>query len=476
MKPLNIAKFTKPNGAQKVTNSQKMDEQIDKNIDKALQKYFGMGQFRPQQKEIIKTSLKNQDTVVIMPTGGGKSLCFQIPPIVSEKLTIVISPLISLMQNHIDHLNKVGVVSYLLNSSLNQSERKTVYDLLKQDPPEMFLLYVTPEMIVTTGFQSHLQRLNNNNQLSLFAIDEAHCISAWGHDFRPVYLELSTLKKNFPTVPVMALTATATPIVRDDIIKSLHLNNPKCFSSSFDRPNIYFSVIYKDLLQNPIEKLMEICSKDGGGIIYCSTREECENVANKAKLLNFEIEVYHAGLKQDMRSDVQKRWECGKCKVVVATIAFGMGIDRRDVRFVVHWNLPGSIEGYMQEAGRAGRDGKPAESIIMFERKDIERLQSLKTEKANSVAEYCGNCGCRRSTLLKYFGEKLIRNEWKGERCCDLCCDSKRVKSDLEALENFDFYKKSLSTKSETSQTTGSIKLTKGNPFCSALAVKNNRI
>ncbi|ELP88968.1 ATP-dependent DNA helicase recQ, putative [Entamoeba invadens IP1] len=406
----------------------------DKKLDDVLHNTFHIADFRPQQRDIILSTLNNTDTVVIMPTGGGKSLCFQLQSVLTNKITIVISPLISLMQNHVDALNARGVVSYIFNSSLTKSEASRVLAILNSTSPELYLLYVTPEQIKTQRFQNIMNKLNDNGKIGLFAIDEAHCISQWGHDFRPSYLELSYLKQTFPQIPVIALTATATEKVKDDIIKALGLKDPNIFTSTFDRPNIYFRVLYKDLYENPQEELLKYLTQhqQEGGIVYCSTRNECELLEKYLKSKGFRVGKYHAGMSASDRESVQKMWERKETGIVIATVAFGMGIDRSDVRFVVHWNIPKNIEGFIQEAGRAGRDGKPAESVIFFGNDDFSRDKALEGEKSEEIRELCVECVCRRKCILKHFCETLER---KNERCCDLCNEMGRVKEDLEKVK-----------------------------------------
>ncbi|EKE40365.1 hypothetical protein ENUP19_0224G0044 [Entamoeba nuttalli] len=423
----------KPLFAQKPITKTISIERYEQRIDDTLHKCFNIQSFRPQQREIILSTLQHKDTLVIMPTGGGKSLCFQLQPVLTERITIVISPLIALMQNQVDGLNKRGITSFILNSTLSKSEATKVLSILNSSNPELYLLYVTPEQIKTQRFQNIMKKLYSVKKLGMFAVDEAHCISQWGHDFRPSYLELSYLKKTYPDIPIIALTATATSKVKEDIIKSLELKNPQIFTSSFDRPNIYFKVIYKDLYETPIQILTQILHQHEkeGGIIYCSTRMECELIEKYISTNGYPVAKYHAGMKSEERETIQKKWESGEVNVVVATIAFGMGIDRGDVRFVIHWNIPKTIEGFMQEAGRAGRDGKPAESIILFSNDDFEREVALNQETSEIIRELCVECSCRRKCLLKYFGETTFK---PNKRCCDLCNENTRVKDDLEKL------------------------------------------
>ncbi|MFN8578521.1 MAG: DNA helicase RecQ [Candidatus Sericytochromatia bacterium] len=384
-----------------------------------LKKYFGYTEFRPLQEDIIKHTLDGYDSLVLMPTGGGKSLCFQIPAIIKEGICIVISPLISLMKDQVDSLISNGIESAFLNSSLGYEEqsiieKKCLSGLIK-------ILYVSPEKLLSNGFLFFLKKL----KLNLFAIDEAHCISSWGHDFRPEYTKLSFLKENFPHIPIMALTATADKITRKDIINQLNLQNHKMFISSFDRPNISLSVLAG---QNRIKHIINfiMARRKTSGIIYCLSRKTCESTAQKLREVGINAEYYHAGLSSEERNDIQERFIKDETQVICATIAFGMGINKPDVRWVIHYNLPKNLEGYYQEIGRAGRDNLKSEAVLfytfadimnlkkMFEESSQKELQNIKLERMQQYAE---TMMCRRKILINYFGESFNDN------CnnCDIC-------------------------------------------------------
>ena len=385
----------------------------------ALKKYFGYDQFRPLQDEIIAHILNKKDAVVLMPTGGGKSICFQIPAIVQEGICIVISPLISLMKDQVDSLKSVGISSEFLNSSISHEkqsiiEKECIAGLIK-------ILYVSPEKALSSGFMFLLKRLNVN----LFAIDEAHCISSWGHDFRPEYTKLSILKETFPHIPVIALTATADRLTRKDIITQINLNDPKMFISSFDRPNISLSVLPgQDRRKTIINFIMG--RRNLSGIIYCLSRKSTETMAQKLREVGINAEYYHAGLSSEIRNDVQERFIKDQTQVICATIAFGMGINKPDVRWVIHYNLPKNIEGYYQEIGRAGRDGLKSEALLFYTFADVKALKEMIAEssqreiqsvKLDRMQQYAESMICRRKILLNYFSEASDTDCGN----CDIC-------------------------------------------------------
>ncbi|MBL0332014.1 MAG: DNA helicase RecQ [Chlorobi bacterium] len=391
---------------------------------KILQTTFGFDSFRHNQKEIIKNVIDGNDSFVLMPTGGGKSLCYQIPALIFKGLTVVVSPLIALMKDQVDALKINGVPANFLNSTQSQNEQNTIIEQLRNN--KLKLIYLAPERLIGegNGFLSILKTLD----ISLFAIDEAHCISSWGHDFRPEYLQLSTLKVNFPNVPIIALTATADKITQKDILDKLNLDNPKTFLSSFNRPNIFYKVEKK---QNTFAKIVEYISKhkNDSGIIYTLSRKNADEICQKLEELGFLCKPYHAGLSKDDRETNQNLFLRDEIKIIVATIAFGMGIDKSNVRFVLHYNLPKNIEGYYQETGRAGRDGLPSEALLFYSRGDVitlkkfifiednENQSRIMLDKLNKMTNYAETNNCRRKFLLNYFDELH-----SGNCCnCDVC-------------------------------------------------------
>ena len=393
-----------------------------------LKKYFGYDDFRPLQAEIIENVLAGHDTFVLMPTGGGKSLTFQLPALRFAGLTLVISPLIALMKDQVDALQANGIKAEFINSSLNQTQIDDIVARLKKN--EVKILYLAPERLAIPGFQEFLKTL----AISLIAVDEAHCISEWGHDFRPDYRNLRILKKIFPGVPVIALTATATAKVREDIINQLNLQKARVFISSFNRENLHISIIEK---KQAFPKLVQVLQKykNDSVIIYCFSRKETEEVAENLKLNGFSARAYHAGLENEKRKLVQDLFIKDKVNIIVATIAFGMGIDKPDVRLVVHYTFPKTLEGYYQEIGRAGRDGLKSECLLFYTYADTRKhqffinqiedatLQQRASEKLSEVLNYCDLTTCRKQYLLKYFGEELKEN------CasCDICNSDKEV-------------------------------------------------
>ena len=397
-----------------------------------LQRVFGYSAFRGEQAEIIRHVSEGGDALVLMPTGGGKSLCYQIPAMLRPGTGIVVSPLIALMENQVDALRLAGVRAAFLNSTLDwETVRATEKALLAG---ELDLLYVAPERLLTDRCLSLLDTLSEQNALGLFAIDEAHCVSQWGHDFRPEYLQLSALHERYPKVPRIALTATADGATREEIIRRLGLGEARVFLSSFDRPNIRYTVVEKD---NARQQLLGFLAgrRDmygtEAGIVYCLSRKKVEETAEWLCTQGFQALPYHAGLEAATRSKHQRRFLAEDGQIIVATIAFGMGIDKPDVRFVAHLDLPKSIEAYYQETGRAGRDGEAAEAWMAYGLNDIvvqrsrieesgasDEQKRLEAQRLNTLLAYCESPRCRRVVLLDYFGEHR-------EPCgnCDLCLD-----------------------------------------------------
>lgn len=383
----------------------------DQNPVSLLRTFWRYPDFLPHQETIISSVINGHDTLAIMATGGGKSLCYQLPALYLGGLTIVISPLIALMKDQVDALNARGIPAATCNSTLDYRERTRIEEEIKSGT--LRLLFVSPEKCVQAGFLKTLTAA----PVRLIAIDEAHCISEWGHNFRPEYRELAQFRKLFPQVPVIALTATATPEVRKDICRQLGLVQVREFVGSFNRMNLTYRVVPK---KNPLIQLTEfLCRhKNEAGIIYCMSKKETENVAYELRKRGFSAHVYHAGLTRPLRESVQETFLKNPAQIICATVAFGMGIDKQDVRFVVHYDLPKTIESYYQETGRAGRDGQPADCILFYSRGDYARIRSMiehdnisersirvALKKLGAMTDYCETTGCRRAFLLSYFGE-----------------------------------------------------------------------
>jgi ATP-dependent DNA helicase RecQ len=404
-----------------------------------LKQYFGFTSFRPLQQEIIQEALAGKDVFALLPTGGGKSLCFQLPAMARPGLTVVVSPLIALMKDQVDGLQAGGVPATFLNSSLGAGESRPRLRGLHQG--EYRLLYVAPERLMLSGFLADLQRWN----LNLLAIDEAHCISEWGHDFRPEYRQLATLRDLFPKTPMMALTATATDRVRKDIVTHLKLREPACYVASFNRPNLTYRVFAKE---QPYAQLLEFLQARPreSGIVYCQARKTTESLATRLIEDNVRARPYHAGLTPQERTRHQDLFLRDEVRVICATIAFGMGINKPNVRFVVHYDLPKNIEGYYQETGRAGRDGLPSECVLLFSAGDVVKQLKFIDEKPDPkerqlahsqlqrMVHYAETASCRRCELLGYFGE-----QFEPEDCgaCDNCLSPRATYDGTLAAQKF---------------------------------------
>lgn len=417
-------------------------------IYKTLKNTFKLQSFRENQLNAINSTLAGEDVFVLMPTGGGKSLCYQLPAIIKSGttlgVTIVISPLISLMEDQVLHLEAKNIKAAMLNSKMSTDERRHIYNLFIDGLLD--LMYLSPEMISNSGqCKRAISKLYREGKLARIVIDEAHCVSSWGHDFRPDYKELKFFKQEYPDIPMMALTATANEIVRADIIQHLGLHNPQFYKQSFNRTNLLYEVLNKK--KSVMEDIVSLInSKYSGdtGIIYCHSKNSCESTAQRLSEFGISCSFYHAGMTPSDRSKIQRDWQDGKIKVIAATIAFGMGIDKGDVRFVIHLTIPRNLEGYYQETGRAGRDGKNSDCIMFYSMKDVRMLQSLikkdrdldrqskdyHLDKFQQVVQYCENrTECRRQLVLQYFNEKFDRKDC--HKHCDNCVNFSHVEAEV---------------------------------------------
>jgi len=404
----------------------------------ALKKYFGYDEFRSLQREIIDDALAGRDVFALLPTGGGKSLCFQLPALLHDGVTIVVSPLIALMKDQVDALRTSGIAATFLNSTLGANEARERFRGLQRN--EFRLLYVAPERLMMENFlESAL-----NWSIARIAIDEAHCISEWGHDFRPEYRELKKLRVQFPDVPIMALTATATKRVRDDIVKQLKLRQPRCYVASFNRPNLTYRVVPKS---SAYQQLLDFvrARPNASGIIYCASRKSSDALAEKLARDGIKALPYHAGMESKERTRNQEAFLRDHARVITATIAFGMGINKPNVRYVIHHDLPKNIEGYYQETGRAGRDGLPSDCVLLFSVGDVvkqrrfieeksESEQRIAHEQLRNMIAYAETRECRRATLLRYFGENFSQASCNG---CDNCLEPRETFDGTIAAQKF---------------------------------------
>jgi ATP-dependent DNA helicase RecQ len=391
--------------------------------EEILKQYFGYDHFRPLQAEIIDHVMASNDALVLMPTGGGKSVCYQVPALLFDGLTVVISPLIALMQDQVRNLRSIGVPAAFVNSTLSAKEQ---YEIEQQCQKNILkLLYISPEKLLTPGYSSFLKSL----KISLFAIDEAHCVSVWGHDFRPEYTQLHLLKREFGTVPIIALTATADKVTRRDILSQLNIPQAEVFTSSFDRPNLSLTVLPGRNRLRAIDLFLKR-KKGQSGIIYCLSRNNTESVAGALKKLGYKAEFYHAGIPHEQRTHIQESFVRDEVEIIVATVAFGMGIDKPNVRFVIHYNLPNNVESYYQEIGRGGRDGLPADTLLFYSYQDVMmrltmlqdsemslEMKALQEAKLERMKQYAEAEICRRRILISYFNEDVEKDCGN----CDVC-------------------------------------------------------
>ena len=410
-------------------------------LEQSLKHFFGYDSFRTGQREIVEAALEKRDMMIVMPTGGGKSLCFQLPALLKPGLTVVVSPLIALMQDQVEALQDNGIGATFLNSTLSAMETRSRETAILEG--KIKLLYVAPERLLGKRFLPFLDIVANKLGISAFAIDEAHCVSEWGHDFRPEYRQMQRVRDRYPDIPIMGLTATATERVRQDIIQQLNLRNPYIHVASFNRPNLYYEVRPKT--KHSFAEVLQIIQKKGGsGIIYCLSRKKVEEVAYKLQQSGIEALPYHAGMNNVDRTTNQTRFIRDDVQVMVATVAFGMGINKPDVRFVIHHDLPKNLEGYYQESGRAGRDNEPSHCTLFFgfgdvktieyiiDQKPDEQEQRIARQQLRRVINYAESSECRRTVQLNYFGDSFPGNCGN----CDNCCNKKPVEDwTLEAMK-----------------------------------------
>lgn len=409
-------------------------------LNTALKQHFGFEQFRPLQSDIISEIMAGGDVLALLPTGGGKSICYQLPALLRDGFTLVISPLIALMKDQVDGLLENGIAAAYLNSSLNEEQAKDTWRKLYRG--ELKILYLSPERLLLDGMIEKLVSLN----LSLVAVDEAHCISSWGHDFRPEYRALKRIRENHPKIPILALTASATDRVRHDIVEMLGIPEAKFFVASFNRPNLSYRIVPR---LSPIKQIREILDdhQDETGIIYCLSRERTESVANELKEYGIKAAAYHAGLSAEMRAKRQDQFARDEIRVMVATVAFGMGVDKPDVRFVIHHDLPKNLESYYQETGRAGRDGLPSECVLLYSAADAAKLRNFIDEASDplerevagkqlsQLIQFAESSECRRVSLLRYFSEEYRDTNGDITFSCGACDNCLTPRTEIDATE-----------------------------------------
>lgn len=421
-----------------IAAAEAVEEPMEVRAYRILKQTFGHTEFREAQKEVVLSVASGFDTMAVLPTGRGKSLCFQLPALLKFGVTFVVSPLLALMHDQVRALQTLKIPAAQLNSSVKESESKQTIQDLQNPHPTLKIVYITPERTERPDFRSILQLMHSRGNIAFFAVDEAHCISQWGHDFRPPFRKLNALKRMFPDIPLLALTASATALVKQDIVEQLELNeNHRVFTSTFNRAEIHYEVRQKPSPEATWKQIVEmIQSYPPGttGVVYCFSRKDCEALSNYLNSRKVKAQPYHAGLSDKLRKATQNAWSSGETPVVCATIAFGMGIDKPDVRFVIHETLPKTVEGFYQESGRAGRDRQVSRSVVFFSPKDVGKIiwlfnsndrttpaqAEIYKEMLQQVVEYCTLSTCRRCYVLKYFGE----NAEAGQVChgtCDIC-------------------------------------------------------
>lgn len=418
-----------------------MSHSVDPDIlTLTLKEHFGFSSFRPLQRDIINESLAGRDVLALLPTGGGKSICYQLPALIRKGLTIVISPLIALMKDQVDGLLENGISAAYLNSSLSEETAKETWRKIYRG--DIKILYLSPERLLLDGMIEKLESL----QLEFVAVDEAHCISSWGHDFRPEYRALIKIRQQYPSIPILALTASATERVRQDIVQMLGMTNERLFVASFNRPNLSYRIVPR---LNPIKQILEVIAdhQDETGIIYCLSRDKTERVAEELVRRRIRAAAYHAGLPAHERALRQEQFARDEIRVMVATVAFGMGVDKPDVRFVVHHDLPKNLESYYQETGRAGRDGLPSECVLLYSAGDAAKLRNfidqatdpmereVASKQLSQLLQFAESSECRRVSLLRYFGEQYCSQHGDPSAQCGACDNCLTPRSEIDATE-----------------------------------------